>query len=117
MLDAITHEKLKTFASTTDIAKSEIIRVLIEKAPLKIKARDRKDIFVDSLKGNKNTIRHLIYLSDKVSDKLKKMRMNNDVSNGEIIRQLISTADLNALTFKTKGENILNARAKNKKVK
>ena len=108
-LEAVTHRKLINFAFEKNLAKSESVRVLIKNDPLEINARNRRDTFVDSLKGkrNKNSIREGIYLSDEVLDKLKKLRINNDASAGEIIRQLISATDLNTLKFKTKGENIL----------
>jgi hypothetical protein len=90
--------------------------MLIRNAHLKINARNKRNKLIDSRKGkrNKNSIREGIYLSDEVLDKLKKIRINNDVSNTEVIRQLIANTDLSKLEFKTCGETILEAKAKKK---
>ena len=45
-LEAITHRKLINFASEKNFAKSEIVRMLIKNAHLKINARDRRGTFV-----------------------------------------------------------------------
>jgi hypothetical protein len=115
MLDATTHKKLKTFAFENDVSKSEVVRVLLKKSKLKIKTRDKQTIDKDSKQDRKtNTFENGIYLSDEIFIKIKKMRMSNDASNAEIIRQLITNTDLSTLKFKTKGENILAGKSKKK---
>ena len=113
ILDAPTHKKTREFAVLNNVSQSEIIRVLIEKAPLKIDVRKIGSIILDAKKKgkiNKYTIKLL--LPEKLDLKLKKMSLTNDTSFSEIVRQLITNTDLNNLTYKTRGENILAAKAK-----
>jgi hypothetical protein len=115
MLDAVSHKKIKMVAFKNDVTMSQIVRVLIEKAPQIIKTRNRREVAFDAYNDAKNTVRQKVYISEDTEEKLKNMRMKNDASVGEIIRQLITNTDLNKFKFKTRGEVIRVAKGKGKK--
>ena len=104
-VDKQTHKKIKNFSFDNDIAHSEVIRVLIEKAPLKLNTRDKKAIQNDSKTKkliNDNLL--LLYLTKELRMKLKKMISTNETSGAEIIRVLINNSNIQPSMFKTKSE-------------
>ena len=112
-LDNEAFDKIKSFAVLNDTSQSEIVRVLIEKSNVKINVRNRKTITDEAKKkGTVNTNLITVDLTDKLLLKIKNMRLKNNTSYSEIIRQLIHNTDFSKLTFKTIGENILAGKGK-----
>ena len=53
-------------------------------------------------KVNKNSI--LVFITKELAQKIRNMSLKNNASYSEIIRHLISNADFNNISFRTKGE-------------
>lgn len=115
MLDNNSYKKIKEFSVMNNISQSEIVRVLLNKIPLKINARDIGTVIQEAKeKGKVNKKSIQIYITDELVVKLRKMILLNNTSYSEIIRYVISTTDFSSMTFKTKGEIMHKVKSKKK---
>ena len=63
-LDAVTFDKIKEFTVMNNVSQSEIVRVLLEKSPLKINTRNNKTVTIEAKQtGKTNTRLFKMYLN------------------------------------------------------
>jgi len=99
-LDSDVYRKLKEFSVKNFISQTEIVSTLIKTSSIKISpvegvSSDKK------VSGNKRGLIQ-IYLDEESFSKLKKMRVENSMSNSKIISNLIKMAILEVYHFKSK---------------
>ena len=103
-LDYSTNEKIKDFALANNTIPSEILRVLLERSPIKIDVKSRKEITKDAFDGKPHNIPTHFCLPEKLVKKLENMRIENRTSYSELVRRLIETSDLNKIKFRSINE-------------
>lgn len=102
ILDADADKKIRHFAKIKNSCVREIIRVLIEQAPLTTRPRTYAEVLSNS-KGNviPPASNCSMPLSEELYQKLKSMSSTYNSSFSEIVKTLIKITDLDAFSFRT----------------
>lgn len=103
-LDETTNGKIRDFALANSTTPSEILRVLVERSPIKIDVKNRGEISKETYNGNPHNIANHFYLPEELIKKIEKMRIENRTSYSEIVRRIIETADFKKIKFRTINE-------------
>ena len=115
LLDSNTYKKIKEFSKLNNISLSEIIRVLLNKSSIKIDVREVGAVIKDAKeKGKVNKSKILVTITEELIQKIRNMSLKNNASYSEIVRHLISKADFNNISFRTKGEIMSEIKTKKK---
>ena len=96
-------KKISEFAVPKGISKVDVVRTLIEKSDIKINVQKYKTI-KHNKKGRGRGHKSQVIISEKLQTKINSMRLHNNISNSEIVNQLVMQADLNSMSFKVKRE-------------
>jgi len=99
-------KKLDNFIIENFVSASEVIRVLIQSASMKLDVKSRSILWHESRQNknesSKNKNLTTFYLNNELIKKLNKLKSENKTSYTEIIKHLIETANFNKLNFKNK---------------
>jgi hypothetical protein len=98
------YKKISEFAVPRGISKVDVVRTLIEKSDIKIDVQKYKLIKRKRSKNRRRVHKIQVLMSEELLIKMNNMKLHNNISNSEIVNQLIMQADLNSMSFKAKRE-------------
>lgn len=100
-LDNKTHNKLKSFSIINGVNMSKIVKTLIDQSEIKISVRDKFTLFLER-KVNQCRVNPSIFeLPEETMQKIVEMREKNHTSYSEVVRALITNADLDHIAIIT----------------
>ena len=104
-LNEQTFTKLVEFAVPRGIHKTDIIKALIERSDIKIDVQQYKPIKHNTKIKKRHSVQ--VSMPDEILTKINNMSLQNNITNSEIVNQLVTQADLNSMSFRGKKHELL----------